>query len=110
MEFDQIIHQPIRLKIMSALATLPESERVDFSMLRKHLGVTDGNLGAHLRRLSSARYIEVIKQFVDGTPRTGIRASPLGRRAFLDHVRALEEIIRGPAALAARSPESHSEV
>jgi len=101
-ELDQVIHQPIRFKIMSALATLPESEQVDFSTLRKHLGVTDGNLGAHLRKLSRARYIEITKRFVDGKPRTGIRASPLGSRAFLDHVRALEEIIRGPASLAAR--------
>lgn len=99
MDLNEIIHQPVRLRIMSALCILAEGERVDFSTLRNHLGVTDGNLGAHLRRLATARYVEITKSFVDQKPRTRIQATVSGRLAFLEHVRALEEIVRGPAAL-----------
>ena len=96
MELNEIIHQPVRLKIMSALCILAEGERVDFSTLRNFLDVTAGNLGAHLRKLGSAGYIEITKSFVDEKPRTHIRASASGRLAFLEHVRALEEVVRGP--------------
>lgn len=99
MDLNEIIHQPVRLKAMSALCTLPEDGEIDFSRLRDVLNVTDGNLGAHLRKLSAAGYIEISKSFVDDKPRTRIRASAAGRRAFLEHVQALEEVIRGPAGI-----------
>ena len=99
MDLNEIIHQPVRLRIMSALCILAEGERVDFSILRNHLNVTDGNLGAHLRKLAAERYVEITKSFVDLKPRTRIQATVSGRLAFLEHVRALEEIVRGPAAL-----------
>ena len=100
-DLNEIIHQPVRLRIMSALCTLSERESVDFPALRAHLGVTDGNLGAHLRKLAAARYIEISKIFVDQKPRTRVRVSDVGRRAFLEHVLALQDVIRGPADLSA---------
>lgn len=99
MSFNETIHQSVRLRIMSVLCTLPEDARVDFSALRRHLGVTDGNLGAHLRKLKDAGYVEVEKSFVDDKPRTRLRATEEGRTAFLEHVLALQEVIRGPADL-----------
>jgi hypothetical protein len=53
-ELNETIHQPVRLRIMAALVTLNAGEEVDFSYLRDLLQVTDGNLGAHLRKLEEA--------------------------------------------------------
>ena len=47
-EINEIIHQPVRLKVMASLAGVEEGGEVDFSFLRDHLGLTDGNLGAHV--------------------------------------------------------------
>ena len=102
MELNETIHQPVRLRVMSALCALPKDERIDFSTLRTFLGVTDGNLGGHLRKLSSAGYIDITKSFIDQKPRTRLRASSTGRRAFLEHVRALQEVIRGPVDFSGR--------
>ena len=99
MAFNDTIHQPVRLRIMSALCTLAEDDSVDFPVLRDHLGTTDGNLGGHLRKLSDAGFVDIRKSFVDDKPRTGVRASAAGREAFLEHVLALQDVIRGPADL-----------
>ena len=56
-ELNEIIHQPVRLRIMAALVTLEPGNEVDFTYLRDLLEVTDGNLGAHLRKLEEAGYI-----------------------------------------------------
>lgn len=93
-ELNEIIHQPVRLRIMAALMALNPSDEVDFNYLRDLLEVTDGNLGAHLRRLEEAGYINVNKVFIERKPRTFISASAEGRRAFKAHVAALESIIR----------------
>ncbi len=94
---DPVIHQPARLRIMSALASLAPGEPLEFTRLRDLLELSDGNLGAHLRRLEAAGYVELDKVFVERKPRTRVAASTAGREAFLAHVRALEEVLRGPA-------------
>jgi len=94
-EIDNIIHQPVRLRIMASLVTLDPQEQVDFTYLRDLLEVTDGNLGAHLRKLEEAGYINVEKTFVARKPRTFVSATAKGRSAFHDHVRALESILQG---------------
>lgn len=94
-ELNEIIHQPVRLRIMAALVTLEEGNEVDFSSLRDLLEVTDGNLGAHLRKLEEAGYIVVSKTFVDRKPRTFVGATSAGRGAFQEHVAALEAILKG---------------
>ena len=99
MRFDTTIHQPIRLRIMSALCALPDRRSVSFSTLRNSLNVTDGNIGAHLQKLREAGYVEISKRFVDEKPRTLVAATPDGRQAFLEHVLALEEVIREPPEL-----------
>ena len=93
---DEIIHQPIRLRIMAALTALDSSEDgLDFTRLKGLTGATDGNLGAHLDHLARAGYVEVTKAFVARRPRTTVKASAAGRAAFARHVAFLKSIIAG---------------
>jgi len=94
-ELNETIHQPVRLRIMAALVSLQPGDEVDFTYLRGLLDVTDGNLGAHLRKLEEAGYIAVNKAFVDRKPHTYISATPEGRQVFQEHVTALESILKG---------------
>ncbi len=93
-ELNETIHQPVRLRIMAALVALNAGDEVDFSYLRGLLGVTDGNLGAHLHKLEEAGYIAVNKTFVERKPRTYVSATAEGRKVFNDHVAALESILK----------------
>ena len=91
---NETIHQPVRLRIMAALVALEPAVEVDFSYLRDLLEVTDGNLGAHLRKLEEAGYISVNKVFVERKPHTYVSATAVGRRIFQEHVAALESILK----------------
>ena len=93
-ELNETIHQPVRLRIMAAVVAMEAGNEVDFSYLRDLLGVTDGNLGAHLRKLEEAGFIAVNKAFVERKPRTYISATPKGRQAFQEHIAALESILK----------------
>jgi DNA-binding MarR family transcriptional regulator len=99
-DLDEIIHQPLRLKIMAALNALPAATGLDFTRLKKLTGATDGNLGAHIETLAKAGYVAVAKAFVGKKPRTTVTATAAGRGAFARHVATLREII------AASAPES----
>ena len=92
-QLDNIIHQPVRLQIMSSLVGLDQDEHVNFTYLRKLLKLTDGNLGAHLSKLEQAGYVKIDKTFVARKPQTFISATGKGRDAFAGHVEALKEII-----------------
>lgn len=94
-QLDNIIHQPVRLQIMSSLVALEPGEQVDFVYLRKILNLTDGNLGAHLAKLEAAGYVKIEKTFIARKPRTFINATGKGRDAFNEHITALEKIIQG---------------
>lgn len=91
---NETIHQPVRLRVMAALVALEPDAEVDFTYLRDLLDVTDGNLGAHLRRLEEAGYIVVKKTFVERKPRTYVSATAVGREVFQEHVSALEAILK----------------
>ncbi len=93
-ELNETIHQPVRLRIMAALVTLEPTDEVDFTYLRDLLEVTDGNLGAHLRKLEEAGYITVNKVFVERKPHTYVSATAAGRKVFQEHVAALESILK----------------
>jgi DNA-binding MarR family transcriptional regulator len=93
-QLDDIIHQPVRLRIMAALGSLGPREQVDFSFLKEKLDLTDGNLGAHLRALEDADYITVEKTFVERRPKTFVAVSAAGRKAFAAHVAALQAILK----------------
>jgi DNA-binding MarR family transcriptional regulator len=90
---DAIIHQPVRLKIMAALKALPQAEQIEFVRLRKLVDATEGNLGSHIQTLEQAGYVAVEKDFADNRPRTRVKLSKQGRRAFEDYVSYLRELI-----------------
>lgn len=92
-DVDSVIHQPVRLRIMAALMSLSNEERIDFSYLKSLLSVTDGNLGAHLLKLEDAGYIAVDKIFVSRKPRTFVTVTDKGKAAFRAHVAALQAIV-----------------
>ena len=97
-ELDEIIHQPLRLKIMAALNALPPATAgLEFSRLKKLTGATDGNLGAHIETLARAGYITMEKAFVGKKPQTTVIATAAGRGAFARHVAMLQEIIAASA-------------
>ena len=79
-EIDDIIHQPLRLRIMAALNALPAGTGLEFSKLKKLTGATDGNLGAHIETLAKAGYVAVDKAFVGKKPQTTVTATA-GRAA-----------------------------
>src|SRR5437016_304679 len=96
-DLDEIIHQPLRLKIMAALNALPSGLGLEFSRLKKLTGATDGNLGAHIETLAKAGYVTVQKAFVGKKPQTTVTATAAGRGAFVRHVATLQEIIAASA-------------
>lgn len=93
---DRLIHDRVRLGILSALAA---AESMSFTDLKSALGVSDGNLSVHARKLEDAGYIACAKTFDGRTPHTDYRLAPTGRRAFdkyLDHMDALISAARRP--------------
>ncbi|HOP04121.1 MAG TPA: transcriptional regulator [Tenuifilaceae bacterium] len=81
----------IRLGIMSVLMV---NDWVDFSSLKETLTLTDGNLASHIKALENESYVEVKKQFLGRKPNTSYRATIEGRRAFEEHLAALENLIK----------------
>ena len=92
-ELNALIHQPTRLRIMAALASVEQKEKVDFGFLRDLLELTDGNLSVHLQKLEEANYVLIEKVFEGRRPKTWVSATPEGRDAFATHVDALEAIV-----------------
>src|ERR1700733_7027423 len=92
-ELDDIIHQPLRLRIMAALNALPAGEGLEFSRLKKMTGATDGNLGAHIETLAKSGYVGAEKAFVEKKPKPPGAAPSAGRGAFARHVASLQQII-----------------
>jgi DNA-binding MarR family transcriptional regulator len=80
----------IRLGVMSVLMV---NEWVEFTTLKELLDLTDGNLASHIKALEKEKYIEVKKQFILNKPNTTYRVTPDGRKAFEEHLKALEELI-----------------
>ncbi len=90
-ELDRLIHERIRLGIVSALATNPS---LSFNDLKRILRTTDGNLSVHARKLEEAEYISCLKYFEGRVPRTEYRLTPTGRRALAHYLNQMEEWIR----------------
>ncbi len=95
MEHDEIIHQTVRLKIMSALNGNGEDQPLEFTRLKSIVNATDGNLGGHITTLENAGYVAVEKDFVGKKPRTRITMTKAGRRAFARHVAYLRDVLAG---------------
>ena len=92
-EPDDLIHQPLRLRIMAVVNGLPSNQCIDFSKLKALIEATDGNLGAHIVALEQAGYVSVEKVFVSKKPRTRISVTRAGRKAFSQHVAYLRDLI-----------------
>ncbi len=91
---DRLIHERMRLGIMSALAA---NDELTFVEIKNTLQTTDGNVSVHARKLEQAGYIRCTKSFQDRVPRTEYAITPLGRRAldrYLDHMEALIRAVR----------------
>jgi DNA-binding MarR family transcriptional regulator len=86
---DRLIHERVRLGILSALAV---NDTLSFNDLKRLMKATDGNLSVHARKLEDAQYIQCTKSFEGRLPRTVYRLTPGGRRAlerYLDHMESL---------------------
>jgi DNA-binding HxlR family transcriptional regulator len=90
-ELDRLIHERIRLGIVSALATNPS---LSFNDLKRILKTTDGNLSVHARKLEEADYISCLKYFEARVPRTEYRLTATGRRALAQYLDQMEAWIR----------------
>jgi DNA-binding transcriptional ArsR family regulator len=89
-DIDPVIHERVRLAIVSALAVAPE---MSFNELKSTLGLSDGNLSAHATSLQKAGYIEIGKTFKGRRPHTTMRLTLLGQEAFRGYVETLRKII-----------------
>ncbi len=89
---DELIHQPLRLKIMAALYAERDGE-IEFPRLKRIVEATDGNLGSHLSTLETAGYVAIAKDFIGKKPRTRVALTVEGRRAFRSHVAYLREVV-----------------
>ena len=90
-ELDRLIHERIRLGIVSALAT---NDSLSFNDLKRVLKTTDGNLSVHARKLEEAQYISCVKFFEGRVPRTEYRLTTAGRKALAEYLDQMEEWIR----------------
>lgn len=92
---NEIVHQSLRLKILSALRAAPEGEKLEFVRLKKITGATDGNLGRQIKTLEEAGYVSIEKDFHRNRPRTRVQITHEGREAFDTHVDYLKSLIDG---------------
>jgi DNA-binding MarR family transcriptional regulator len=89
-KIDAVIHERVRLAIVSALSVAPE---LSFSDLKTTLSLSDGNLSAHARTLEDAGYIEIRKSFAHRRPLTTMRLTRKGRAAFRTYLDTLRKIV-----------------
>ena len=88
---DRLIHERLRLAIVSALAV---HESLSFNELKEMIGASDGNLSVHARKLEEAQYVACTKSFDGRTPRTEYRLTPAGRRSLERYLAHMEALIR----------------
>nr|WP_260408213.1 transcriptional regulator [Planomonospora venezuelensis] len=91
-QLDDLIHAPVRLSIMAALAA---ADKAEFRFLRDTIEVSDSLLSKHIITLEEAGYVEVEKVFVGKRPRTWLSLTDAGRRAFQDYVSVLKRLTEG---------------
>jgi len=94
---DRLVHEPARLIILTALASCASA---DFVFLQRVARLTNGNLSAHLSKLSDAGLVTIEKRFIDRKPNTLVAITPKGRRAVEQHWSRLEQLRAGARGLA----------
>jgi DNA-binding MarR family transcriptional regulator len=90
-ELNKAFESRVRLGIMSILLV---NDSVDFNTLKEMLQVTDGNIASHITALEKLNYIEIRKQFIGKKPNTSYAVTSSGKKAFADHLDALERLIK----------------
>ena len=90
-ELNKAFESRVRLGIMSILLV---NDSVDFNTLKEMLQVTDGNIASHITALEKFNYIEIRKQFIGKKPNTSYAVTSSGKKAFADHLDALEKLIK----------------
>ena len=90
-KIDDVIHSRIRTAIMAVLVTVDEAE---FTFIRDKINATDGNLSVHLKKLEESGYITVIKKFIERKPHSIYSITEKGRKAFMDYIQILENIVK----------------
>lgn len=90
-ELDPLLHQQLRLSVISLLMTVKEAE---FTYIREKSGATAGNLSVQINKLMDAGYIDIKKTFRDNYPLTTCRITEKGRKAFEDYVKALQGYLK----------------
>ncbi len=94
-DLDKVIHERMRLGIISALAA---NDKLSFTDLKNLLDTSDGNISVHARKLEEAGYLTMKKSFLDRTPLTEYQITAAGRKAlerYLDHMEALIKAMKG---------------
>ncbi len=89
-EIDRVVHEPARLLILAYLSVV---ESADFLFLMNQTGLTRGNLSSHLSKLETVGYIEVKKEFVEKIPRTLLRLTDAGRKAFVNYRNGMKQVL-----------------
>lgn len=92
LEIDRIIHEPARLRILAQLYVV---DSADFIFLMTQLGMTWGNLSSHMTKLEDAEYIEVQKEFLNKKPRTILKLTQKGRKAFVEYRKTIDQVFNG---------------
>lgn len=90
-DLNKAFESRVRLGIMSLLMV---HETVDFILVKEFMQLTDGNIASHVQTLEKLGYVEVTKQFIGKKPHTSYRATESGRKAFKNHLEALENLIK----------------
>ena len=91
MKVNRLIHEPARFSIMAQLSIVEEA---DFLFLSRRIGLTKGNLSAHMRKLEDESYIEVRKEFIGRRPHTVLSLTEEGRRAFQTYLSDLKNVLQ----------------
>ncbi|MEU0484014.1 transcriptional regulator [Streptosporangium sp. NPDC006013] len=92
-ELDPVIHAQARLRVVVTLNTLGDGDRITFPGLRDLLGMTAGNLSAHLSKLEEAGYVEIVKTHRGRTPVTYVALTRRGRLAFEDYTATIHRLL-----------------
>lgn len=87
---DPVLHQPVRTRIVAYLMAMNE---VDFTTLKKTLGLTDGHMSTHMKILIESQYVEMKKEFVQSKPRTSYQITAIGKNAFRQYLETLRKLV-----------------
>jgi predicted transcriptional regulator len=90
-DLNKAFESRVRLGIMSILLV---NDNVDFNMLKEQLQITDGNIASHITALEKLSYLKVNKQFIGKKPNTSYAVTKNGKKVFIEHLDALEKLIK----------------